>query len=184
LILQRRYEEYAYVLDFIPNGKSITVKGRSGPIVQAIGEEMFTLLEILAMNNVKFEIGERVNIGREGRVKIISVLGRLNYNDLTPMAKEELQNVITKIVLNNEKRFVNYFNTLQAITPRLHALELIPGIGKTTLKEILIEREKKPFESFEDLQKRIKLKEPWKLIAKRLTDEVSGNAKINIFLRK
>ncbi|MDQ3848584.1 MAG: DUF655 domain-containing protein, partial [Thermoproteota archaeon] len=41
----RKYEEYAYVLDFTPRGKSITVRGREGIIIQAIGEERLTLLE-------------------------------------------------------------------------------------------------------------------------------------------
>ena len=27
---QRKYEEYAYILDFIPRGKSTTVRGREG----------------------------------------------------------------------------------------------------------------------------------------------------------
>ncbi|MEM4311398.1 MAG: DUF655 domain-containing protein [Nitrososphaerales archaeon] len=183
-IQPKKYEEYVYVLDFIPNGKSITVKGRTGPLIQSIGEDMLILLEILAMNNVKFTVGERVSIGKDSRVKIISVLGRLTYNDLTPMAKNELLNVITKIILNNEYKFVDYFNKLQPITPRLHALELIPGIGKTTLREILKNRETKPFESFDDIQKRIKLKEPWKLLAERILEEIKGNAKINILVKR
>ncbi|MEM2339460.1 MAG: DUF655 domain-containing protein, partial [Nitrososphaerales archaeon] len=90
---QKKYEEYAYVLDFIPRGKSVVIKGREGPLIQAIGSEWLTLLEILAMRNVSFEVGERVYIGREGRTKVISVLGKLTYNDLTIEAKQELPNV-------------------------------------------------------------------------------------------
>ena len=44
---QRRYEEYAYVLDFTQRAKSSTVRGREGMIIQAIGEERLTLLELL-----------------------------------------------------------------------------------------------------------------------------------------
>jgi putative nucleotide binding protein len=60
------------LLDFIPNGRSVVIKGKEGPLVQAIGEENLILLEILAMNNVSFEVGERIYIGREGRKKIVS----------------------------------------------------------------------------------------------------------------
>ena len=42
----RKYEEYAYVLDFKSRSKSTTVHGRTGIIVIAIGEERLTLLEI------------------------------------------------------------------------------------------------------------------------------------------
>ena len=73
----RKYEEYAYVLDFNPRGKSTTVRGRDGIIITAIGEERLTLLEILGAPNSTFEIGERIYIGKEGRTKVLSVLGKL-----------------------------------------------------------------------------------------------------------
>ena len=76
----RKYEEYAYVLDFTPRGKSITVRGREGVIIQAIGEERLTLLELLGIPNAMVEVGDRLYIGREGREKVSSVLGRLEYN--------------------------------------------------------------------------------------------------------
>ena len=47
----RKYEEHAYVLDFKSRGKSITVRGRTGVIVNAIGEERLALLEILGVEN-------------------------------------------------------------------------------------------------------------------------------------
>jgi putative nucleotide binding protein len=63
-------------------------------------------------------------------------------------------------------------------------LELIPGIGKTLTVEILDARERKPFESFADIQARIGLKEPAKQIAKRVYEELTGQTRINIFIRK
>ena len=66
---QRKYEEYAYVLDFVQRGKSTTVRAREGIIIQAIGEEHLTLLELLGIQNMSFEVGERLYIGREGRDK-------------------------------------------------------------------------------------------------------------------
>ena len=42
----RKYEEYAYVLDYKSRTKSTTVHGRTGVIITAIGEERLTLLEI------------------------------------------------------------------------------------------------------------------------------------------
>ncbi|HJU34228.1 MAG TPA: DUF655 domain-containing protein [Nitrososphaera sp.] len=180
----RKYEEHAYVLDFTPRGKSTTVRGREGVIIQAIGEERLTLLELLGIPNASVEIGERLYIGREAREKVASVLGRLEYNDISQAAKNELANIIEKVVVANEKRFVNYINNAQPITPRIHALELIPGIGKTYMMTIIKERDKKKFETFADLQSRVGLRDPAKLVAKRIIEEIMGQVRMNLFVRK
>jgi putative nucleotide binding protein len=181
---EKRYEEYAYVLDFLPRGKSVVIKGREGSIVQAIGEERLTLLELLAADDQDFEPGERLRIGREGRDKILSVLGKLTYEELTQEAKSQLPSICEVIVKGNEAKYVAYFNELQPLTPRLHGLELIPGIGKTFMKSIVELREKSPFTSFEDIQNRVGLRDPAKLVAKRITEEISGDSRINIFVKK
>jgi len=178
----RKYEEYAHILDFISRGKSITVRGREGIIIQAIGEERLTLLELLGMQNSNVDVGERLYIGREGRDKVASVLGRLEYNEISQAAKNELPSIVEKIVVGNEKRFIDYINTSQPITPRIHALELIPGIGKTYMMTIIKERDKKKFENFADLQIRVGLRDPAKLIAKRIIEEIIGQARMNLFV--
>ncbi|HJT48711.1 MAG TPA: DUF655 domain-containing protein [Nitrososphaeraceae archaeon] len=181
---QRKYEEYAYLLDFVQRGKSTTVRAREGIIIQAIGEEHLTLLELLGIQNMSFEVGERLYIGREGRDKVVSVLGRLEYRDISQSAKNELTNIVEKIVVANEKRFVDYINMAPPVTPRIHALELIPGIGKTYMMTIIKEREKKKFESFAEIQNRVGLRDPAKLIAKRIIDEIAGEERRNLFVRK
>ncbi len=180
----RKYEEYAYVLDFTPRGKSVTVRGREGVIIQTIGEERLTLLELLGVQNASVEVGERLYIGRDGRDKVASVLGRLEYNEVSQVAKNELPSIVEKIVASNEKRFIDYINMSQPITPRIHALELIPGIGKTYMMTIIKERDKKKFENFTDLQNRVGLREPAKLVAKRIIEEIMGQARMNLFVRK
>ncbi|HEV2875673.1 MAG TPA: DUF655 domain-containing protein [Nitrososphaeraceae archaeon] len=180
----RKYEEYAYVLDYTQRGKSATVRGREGLIVQGIGEEHLTLLELLGVQNMNFEVGERVYIGREGRDKVISVLGRLDYEYISQSAKNDLPAIVEKIVLQNEKRFIDHINNAQPVTPRIHALELIPGIGKTYMLTIIREREKRKFDSFADLQTRVGLRDPAKLIVKRIVDEIAGQARMNLFVRK
>ena len=184
LSAEKKYEEYAYVLEFSPRGKSVVIKGREGPIVQAIGEERLTLLELLAVENKNFEPEERVRIGKEGREKIVSVLGKLSFEELTPKSKSTLLPAVERIVKSNESRYVAYFNELQPLTPRLHGLELIPGIGKTFMKQIVDGRERQPFKSFEELQQRVGLREPAKLLARRIVEELSGGSRINLFIRK
>jgi len=178
----KKYEEFAYVLDFVPRGKSFIIREREGPLVQAVGQERLTLLEILVSPDSDFLAGEKIAIGKENRTKIVSVLGKLNYDELSNESKNELQTVLEKLIVDNESQFVTYFNELQPLTPRLHALELIPGIGKTFMRQIVSERDRKPFQSFADLEKRVGVHDPVKLLAKRIVEELSGGSRITLFV--
>ena len=180
----RKYEEYAYVLDFNSRGKSTTVRGREGIIVTAIGEDRLTILEILGVPNSTFEIGERIYIGKEGRTKVLSVLGKMEYDNISSSAQSELTTVVENIVTVNESKFVEYLNNAQPLTPRIHALELIPGIGKTYMKTMLDEREKQKFESYQDLQDRVGFKDPIKHISERIMDEITGESRMNLFVKR
>ncbi len=182
--LPRKYEEHAYVLDFNPRGKSTTIKGRDGIIVTAIGEDRLTLLEILGVPSSTFEIGEKIYIGKEGRTKVLSVLGKLDYEHISSSSQTELPSVVENIVTENESKFVEYLNNAQPLTPRIHALELIPGIGKTYMKIMLEERDKKKFESYDDLQERVGFKDPIRHISDRIMDEITGESRMNLFVKR
>ena len=180
----RKYEEYAYVLDFSSKGRSITVKGRNGIIITALGEDRLTLLEILGVENSTFDIGEKIYIGKEGRTKVQSVLGKLDYDQITSSAQSDLTNVVKTIVTENEERFVNYINNAQPLTPRKHSLELIPGIGKTYLKLILEEISKQKFLNYKDVDERAGLKEPINHISKRIIEEIAGETQFRLFVKR
>ena len=179
----RKFEEYAYVLDFDTRGKSQTVKGRDGIILSAIGEQRLTLLEILGAEDSSFEVGEKIFIGKEGRTKVESVLGKLDYTKISTNAQNELPSIIEKIVRTNEEYFVDYINNAQPITPRKHSLELIPGVGKTYLKIILDQISKKKFTDYNDLENRAGLKEPVKHLTKRIMEEITGQTQFHLFVK-
>ena len=170
----RKYEEYAYVLDYTSKARSKTVRGREGIIVTAVGEERLTLLEILGSENSIFEIGEKIYIGKEGRTKVQSVLGKLDYENISSTAQNEVTSVVESIVKNNEQRFVDYVNNAQPLTPRKHSLELIPGIGKTYLKLILEQISRNKFSDYQDMEERAGLKDPVHHITKRIMEEITG----------
>ena len=180
----RKYEEYAYVLDFISQGKSKTVHGRGGVIVIALGEERLTLLEILGVDDSTFDIGEKIYIGKDGRTNVQSVLGKLDYEQITGTAQSELENVVNTIVTKNEQRFVDYINNAQPLTPRKHSLELIPGIGKTYLKLIIEQIEKQKFLNYKDMEERAGLKEPVNHFSKRILEEITGETQFRLFVKR
>jgi len=180
----RKYEEYAYVLDFNSKGRALTVRGRDGIIVTAIGEDRLTLLEILGSEDSVFDVGEKIYIGKEGRTKVQSVLGKLDYEQISSSAKSELSTVVQSIVENNEDRFVDYVNNAQPLTPRKHSLELLPGIGKTYLKVIIEQINKQKFTDYKDLEERAGLKEPVHHISKRIMEEITGVTQFRLFVKK
>ena len=177
----RKYEEYAYVLDFTSQGKSKTVHGRDGIIIVALGEERLTLLEILGVNDSTFDVGEKIYIGKEGRTKVQSVLGKLDYEQITSTAQSELESVVNTIVTKNEQRFVDYINNAQPLTPRKHSLELIPGVGKTYLKLIIEQINKQKFLNYKDMEERAGLKEPVNHLSKRILEEITGETQFRLF---
>lgn len=187
-MMEKRYEEYAYVLDFLPHGRpGIRPQGRAGyragALVQLIGEEFFTLLEALVKDGVMLTAHDRVYVGKEPREEITYIIGRIGYEELTAAGKMELSPVISRIVLSRENWFITFFNTARAVTPRMHALELIPGIGKKYMWQVINEREKQPFQNYDDLQKRTELPNPVKLITKRVLEELAGDSKYRLFTR-
>ena len=184
-IPSRLYEEYAYVIDYLPHGRTSADKPRhlAVPTVQVIGEGYFTLLEAEVRAATQAILHERVYIGKERREKINRIIGRIGYSDLTANAKAELLPVLEKLIVNQEQRFVTFFNNSQAITPRMHALELLPGIGKKSMWQIINAREKKAFSSFKDIETRTSIGDPVKVIAKRILDELGGGEKYRIFSR-
>jgi len=180
----QKYEEHAYVLDYLPHGRpGVDRRYRAGALVQVIGEEYFTLLEAIVQETATIKTSDRVYVGKEAREKVTYIIGRIGYEALTSTAKMELPSVIEKIVLNRESWFVAFFNTTQAITPRMHSLELLPGVGKKYMWQIINERERQPFKSFEDLQQRANIPNPAKLVAKRIVEELSGDSKYRLFTR-
>jgi putative nucleotide binding protein len=187
-MMEKRYEEYAYILDFLAHGRpGVRPTGRAGyragALVQMMGEEFFTLLEALIKDGVSLKAHDRVYVGKEPREEITYIIGRIGYNELTAAAKMELSAVISRIVLSRESWFITFFNSARAMTPRMHALELIPGIGKKYMWQVINERERRPFESYDDLQKRTELPNPVKLITKRVLEELSGDSKYRLFTR-
>ena len=168
-------EENAVVLDYLSRGyvKSDMSKFGGKPIAQAIGTEQFTLLELAPKNGVDLEIQDSVYKKKRKRDKIYRVLGKLDFENLTATSRIELDYAIRDIVEANEERFVEFFNTTDSVSTRLHSLELIPGIGKKYMWDIIKAREEKPFESFEDISKRLPtLADPAGMIVNRVKQEL------------
>jgi len=181
---EEKKEINALVLDILPKGYPEDPRPmyRREPLIQAVGIEQFKLLELIP-KTLSVEIGEQVYIGGGERPKIERVKRRLRYDELTHGAVQELPFVIEKIIKENEKNYIDFYNKALPITPKLHMLSLLPGIGKKLMWEIIEERGKKPFESFAELSQRIKaVPHPDRMILNRIILEIEDpNEKYHLF---
>ena len=176
-------EDYAIILDYLPNGYPL-MGSRMTPVAQAIGEKTMAILELIPRRGVSLAVKEKVYIGPEKRDKIYYIAGRLDCSKLTETAKIQLQEFVDQLVAEQEKKYVDFFNTAQAINTRLHRIELLPGFGKKHMQEILSAREDKPFKSFEDIKSRItSLPDPKKAIVKRILEELLEKQRFNLFVQ-
>jgi len=175
-------EEYAIVLDYLPYG--YVLEKNMVPVVQAIGKKNFTLLHIVPRRGEKFDLKEEVYIGDGKRDKVQFIKGRLLREDLTETAKSQLQEFIENVISADEKKFVEFFNSAQAMNTRLHQFELLPGFGKKHTEGILKAREEKSFESFEDIKARVhNIPDPKKAVEKRIFEELTEIKRHNLFIR-
>ncbi|MBS3093578.1 DUF655 domain-containing protein [Candidatus Pacearchaeota archaeon] len=176
-------EENAIILDYLPYGYPLEKKMM--PLAQAIGTKFFTLLQLTPRRGVKLDINEVVYIGEGKRDKIYFIQGRLPENKLTETARAQLHTFVEKHILENEQKFVSFFNNAEPINTRMHQLELLPGFGKKHTEAIMKERSVKPFESLDDLKKRVlNLPDPKKAIEKRMVEEITQKEKYNLFLMR
>lgn len=181
----RKKEEYAIVLDFLPNGYTSDNRPMhmKTPIAQAIGKEHFTLLELVPKKGIFLQPYEEVYIGEGKREKVHHIVGKMMVEKLTQTAKSELDFVVKDLVEKNSQKFIDFFNSAGPLTTRMHQLELLPGLGKKHMWEILESRKEKPFENFSDIKKRVKLMpDPEKAIIRRIMAELEGKEKHLIFV--
>ena len=181
----RAKEETAIILDFLPNGYSYDDRPMymKTPIAQAIGKEHFVLLELVPKKGIHLQPLEDVYIGEGKRDKIHHIIGKIQLDKLSATARSGLELVIRDIIRQNEKKFIEFFNKAQPLGTRMHQLELLPGLGKKHMWQIIEIRDEKPFESFADIKNRVKLMpDPEKSIIKRILQELDSGEKHKIFV--
>jgi len=115
--------------------------------------------------------------------KIIVVPRRtLRYDELSDLAKKNLEEAIAKIVRAREREFVEFFNIATPINIRLHSLSLLKGIGRKVLIQIIRAREAKRFQSFDDIRRIIKA-DPVEALVDKILEEIRGEARYYLFVK-
>ncbi|MFB6155243.1 MAG: DUF655 domain-containing protein [Haloferacaceae archaeon] len=179
---------YAVLLDYLPHGRPDDDRPRyqKSPVAYALGEDNFRLLELTLTDEADVGIGDRVVVEPGADRERVERLRDIEYDDLSNAAVSELEYVVEDIVDGDEQRFVDFFNDAQPITLRLHQLNLLPGIGKKLRNNILDERKRGPFESFDDLKDRVSgLHNPREVLVDRIMEELrEEDLKYRTFVRR
>lgn len=169
-------ERTAVILDFMENGNPSDQHKpyhKSTPILQVIGYEHFTLIEIV-LSSVLENLEPEQKIELDDSLPIREPPFEIPFEDLTGIAKANLTNVIMRIISEREQDFVEFFNRAEPLTLKLHSLELLPGIGKKYLKIVLEERKKSPFSSYKDIEERTKIRDVKGILVNRVLKEINA----------
>ena len=152
------------------------------PVAQVLTFPDFVLYEVKVNKHSDIKIQEK-KLYEEflKEEKLREVLKKINYDDLTSTSKSLIQPILESEVLKYEEEFINFFNNSTSITPRMHALKLLPGIGQKHMWEILEARERQKFGNFQDIADRTSISHPTKLIAQRIIKELSRDVKYYLF---
>ena len=135
-----------------------------------VGTERFTLLHIELKDGVDVNPQDKILLTKYGD-EVEKINYRISYDNLSNSEKEELNRAIHRIILTDEKKYVNFFNRQSRDRMQLHFLD---GISRKAGTKIVSEREKKDFESFEDINKRVSfIDDSEELIFKRVFYELT-----------
>ncbi|AWR99436.1 DUF655 domain-containing protein [Metallosphaera hakonensis] len=174
-------ERYVYVLDFLRDGNPLDRHSwhKNKPLLQVLGEDYFILMEAFPLTDL-IQLEQRIDRDQEPPLIKVDVL--IGYDDLTAVARDNLVKTLDRIITEKEAQFVNFFNRAEPLTLRLHALELLPDIGKKTLRTILEERKRSPFTSFKDIEDRVGIKGVKDILKKRILTEIKREDKYLLFV--
>ena len=176
----------AVAVDFLPRGSPSDDRPQyeRSPVAHALGEAEFRLVEIALTDDAGVNIGDRVAIDPPGEA--VKDLRDIEYGELSSAAESEVEHAIDRIIDEDTGRFVDFYNDAQPITTRLHVLNLLPGIGKKLRNNVLDERKRKPFESFEDVEERVSgLHSPREVLVERIVEELrEEDLKYRVFARR
>ncbi|WP_433624799.1 DUF655 domain-containing protein [Halomicrococcus sp. NG-SE-24] len=167
--------ETAVLLDFLPHGRAEDDRPQyqKPPLAYALTEAEFRLLELTFDQDADSGIGDRVVVDPPEEREGVEEVREIEYEDLSGTAQSELEHAVKDIVENDRQRFVDFYNDAQPITLRLHQLNLLPGIGKKLRNNVLEERKRQPFESFDDIEERVAgLHDPKGVLVERILEEV------------
>jgi putative nucleotide binding protein len=161
-----------YVLDILQHGGVDKPNHSWAPICQAMEVPSFQLFDIVLNKGHTVQLQQKIIISGENG-PLGKVQRRLNYDKLTPTSKDMIKAVLGLYISEDEERFVKFINNSAPITIKRHSLEVLPGVGKKLMWEIVNARNIKSFENFADLNERVPGFKTVEVFKKRIIEELN-----------
>ena len=164
----KKNEDYGLVLS--------TKESEDNKSARIVGTAYFQLVDFELNPDADVKVQDKIFIGRDSEI-IKQERSQLSYDDLNKDEEFELEKAVHSIVITNEPKYIKFFNEQSKDASQLHLLE---DISRKLGSKILTEKELNgDFESFEDIDKRIRFIESSKdLIVKRVLYEIIELPKI------
>ena len=149
-------ETHARVLDHQPSG-----------MIQGISEKGLYLIRI------RSPAGSTTHLpGTVLELENVNVLGMTRHRDLSVIAQSELQEVVKGILTDHPEVCLSFYNRAGNLTLKMHAFQLLDGIGKSKAISMVEERGRTGWETITSLDEVCKI-DAADLLANRLCQEIA-----------
>ena len=168
--------------DFLPAGVKSADYRKRFQVITVVGTQKFSILRIFLKKSLNtIAMGDSIDL--EEHKNNFQLVKKLRSSDWSTTIKDEIEDCIKKIVIQEEVKFVDFFNHAHLITTKLHQLKLLPAVGEKRVVQILKIRDQQEFISYEDIQERLGL-DPKEIITKRILEELENDEKYVLFTKK
>ena len=149
-------ETHARVLDHQPSG-----------MIQGISEKGLYLLRI------RSAAGSTTHLpGTSVELENVNVLGMTRHRDLSVIAQSELHGVVKGILSDNPEVCLSFYNRAGNLTLKMHAFQLLPGIGNSKAISMVETRGRTGWETIASLDEACQI-DAADLLANRLCQEIA-----------
>ncbi len=149
-------ETHARVLDHQPSG-----------LIQAITEKGMHLIRMRApVNGESHASGTMIELGT------VNVLGTVRHRDLSSIAQSGLHAVVKSILSDNQEVCLSFYNRAGNLTLKMHAFQLLEGIGKSKALSMVEIRGRVGWETIASLDEACQI-DAADLLANRLCQEIA-----------
>ncbi len=122
-------ESHVRLLDQAP-------RNQPGGTCHAMTESNLHLIRIRSAGTASVEQGARLEIGAAG----VTILGALRHRDLSPRGVSQLRESITDVINENPEIYLGFYNRAGPVSLKMHAFQLLPGIGQSTAQQMVRSR--------------------------------------------
>jgi predicted nucleic acid-binding OB-fold protein len=149
-------ETHARVLDHQPSG-----------MIQGISEKGLYLVRMRAPVDGNSHVP-----GTSIELESVNVLGTTRHRDLSVMSQAELQGVVKTILCDNPEVCLSFYNRAGNLTLKMHAFQLLDGIGKSKAISMVEIRGRTGWETIASLDEACQI-DAADLLANRLCQEIA-----------